>query len=264
MSVILDGANDKLQVVTSASADIEVQVSWVENNAGTMTPGGDPMASITSATTTDIVAVAGVSKQRAVTHISLRNNHGSTACDVTVQETDGTNTVSIMKASLLAGEALICDEVGGWTHYDVNGGAYPALGNIATQAEMEAGSSTSVVVTPGRQHFHPSAVKCWGKTTVSGGTPTLQVSYNTTSITDTATDQLTVTIATSFSTANYALNVSIEAQTTTLSATTTSLLVFVRNATQAAGSFVIQACEIDVGAATDPSSWHWQCCGDLP
>jgi hypothetical protein len=267
--ILLKGANaDRLEIVTSASATIDAQASWMEAaGSGTPAPDADVLDSILSAKTTTLVSAPASGSTRYVTGVHVRNSHASTSCDVTVQVFGGTSSPSkgatIMKCTLLAGEALIMDAGGTWLHYDVNGGVYPAIGNIAVQADMEGASSTSVVVTPGRQHFHPSAAKCWGKTSVAAGTPTLQVSYNVTSITDTATDQLTVTIANVFSSANYACQVSIEAQTTTLSATTTSLAVFIRNATLLAGSFIIQACEFDIGAATDPSSWHWACFGDL-
>lgn len=85
----------------------------------------------------------------------------------------------------------------------LNGTEAPA----ASQAEQEAGSSTIVFTTPGRQHFHPSAVKCWGMTT-GGGTPSLSASYNMTSITDAGTGKLTFTIATDFSSANWTVSLS--------------------------------------------------------
>lgn len=75
---------------------------------------------------------------------------------------------------------------------------------IATQAEQEAATDVVRAVTPGRQHFHPSAAKFWAYVTVSAGAPTLAASFNVTSITDTALGQMTVTIATDFSSANWA------------------------------------------------------------
>lgn len=262
--IILDGATDKLRYTTSAAADIRFSRSWVENNAGVPTPAGAPIAAVVTATTNDLIASPGVGKQRIVAGVEGFNAHASQPSDVTIDRYDGANSSPVAKASLLPGEKLICDYAGNWTHLDANGGAYPALtGVVAAQSDQEAASSNSVLVSPASQQWHPSAAKSWGKITVAGGTPTLQVSYNVTSITDTATDQVTVTINADFSSAHYACVVSIEASTTTLSATTTSLICFTRNATLAAGSFVIQACEIDIGAATDPSSWHFVCFGDL-
>ncbi len=89
------------------------------------------------------------------------------------------------------------------------GGGFTA----ATQAEMEAATSTTVGSTPGRQHFHPGHPKCWAYVTVSGGTPTLQTSYNITSIADTDVGRLTVTIATDFSSANWTAFVGVNIST---------------------------------------------------
>src|SRR5512139_886097 len=80
---------------------------------------------------------------------------------------------------------------------------------VATQADQETGTSTTIVVSPGRQHFHPGHPKCWAYTTVSAGTPTLQTSYNITSVTDDAVGKLTITIATDFSAANWASNATV-------------------------------------------------------
>src|SRR3972149_4134836 len=74
----------------------------------------------------------------------------------------------------------------------------------AVQSEMETGTSTTLTVTPGRQHFHPAHPKCFASVSVSGGVPTLQASYNITGVTDNAQGQLEVTIATDFSSANWA------------------------------------------------------------
>lgn len=84
-----------------------------------------------------------------------------------------------------------------------NGTSQPTVVNAATQTEMEAGSSTSVPVTPGRQQFHPSTVKAWGFITTSGAAPTLQASYNIASIADVATGKTRFTFITAMSTVNY-------------------------------------------------------------
>lgn len=279
---LVNATTDKLQLTTSTTADIHVVVSWVDDlNPGTnpsststdlMTPGRTVTA-ITSAATTDIAATPASTTVRNLKTISIRNAHASTSNALILVYNNNGTSYKMGAFTLAAGELAIIDDKGVLFVYDVNGAvkagsvaASDTLAGIqanAVQSDMETGTSVILTVTPGRQHFHPGHPKCWGKVTVSAGTPTLAVSYNTTSITDTATDQLTVTIATDFSSANYACQVSIEAATTSLSATTTSLAVFVRNATLLAGSFIIQACEFDIGAATDPSSWHWICCGDL-
>jgi hypothetical protein len=75
----------------------------------------------------------------------------------------------------------------------------------ASQAEQEAGSSTTVAVTPGRQQFHPSAAKAWINFDGTG-TPAVSASYNmdgSTPITEHGTGDYTLNIATDFSSAAY-------------------------------------------------------------
>jgi|CXWL01.1.fsa_nt_gi hypothetical protein len=77
-----------------------------------------------------------------------------------------------------------------------------ALLAAASQAEMEAGASLTVYVSPGRQHNHPSAVKFWINFNGTG-TIAQRTSYNVTSITDNGVGDYTVTIATDFSSADW-------------------------------------------------------------
>lgn len=126
-----------------------------------------------------------------------------------------------------------------------------SLVEAAVQSEMEAGSSTTLAVTPGRQHYHPSAAKCWLKCGVTGS---VVVSYNITSITDTGTGVVTVTIATDFSTANYAVVASVE------DAADNVRICDIRS--EAAGSF-IGTSYTAAGAAADPNAnWFFVAFGD--
>lgn len=269
--------NDKISLITSSGADVDVVTAFTDCDSTTLSSqtfqGKKQITQPTTATTTDIVAAPSANFERNIKFISIRNIDAAVSQDVTVQLNDNGTLITLFKCTLLAGEELVFSE-GVWFHYDTSGGVYaqslPVASDtvagaiqLAVQSDMESASSVLLAVTPGRQHFHPGHPKCWGKCTNAGGTPTLQTSYNMTSITDTATDQLTITIANDFSSAHYALTMSIEAATTSLSATTTSLLGFIRNGSLAAGSAILQACEIDVGGATDPASWHWIGCGDL-
>jgi len=122
----------------------------------------------------------------------------------------------------------------------------------ATQAEEEAASSTSVYASPGRQHFHPGHPKCWAFVTYSAGTPTLTSNYNITSITDTGVGLLTVTIATDFSSANWAALLNVRADSTTTPAT--------RYASHAAGSILLVV--LDGPSTVDPESFSFMGLGD--
>lgn len=83
--------------------------------------------------------------------------------------------------------------------------------SAATQAEMEAGTSTTTFVSPGRSQYHPSAAKAWIKFT-GEGTIAISASYNTTSITDITTGEYTWTIATDFSGADWCFQGAVESE----------------------------------------------------
>jgi hypothetical protein len=117
--LLLASTTDKLQVVTGQAAQVDVRADWADYTApSTVTPGRTNTASIATATTTDVVASPASSVIRNVKACSIRNRHATTACDVTVKHTDGTNALEIIKATLAAGEALIYQEGAGWLMYD--------------------------------------------------------------------------------------------------------------------------------------------------
>jgi hypothetical protein len=124
---------------------------------------------------------------------------------------------------------------------------------VATQTNQESASATNLIVTPGAQQFHPSAAKCWGFVTVSGGTPTLAASFNVTSITDTGVGRLTVTIATDFSSGNYVIQIN-----SGLGAGVTHMFRTING--QPAGSF--EQRHFQDGLLADPSDYHFVCYGD--
>jgi hypothetical protein len=260
----------KLQVVTSAAADIEVAASVVA--VSTATPpvvdgsvlGPILLASITTAVASPGTAIVtgAASLIKRVTELSLRNNHASTACDVTIERADGTNTETVVKASLLAGESLVYTG-GTWLHYDVNGAIYPSVGNAATQAEMEAGTSTSKYVTPQGVNWHPGTAKCWGK--AAGAGTTLHANWNLAGIADTGTGRLGWTIGTDFSDTHWAALTSLQRVATSLAVASVDIGGgLFRNAGQTAA--VIESENFDETATTnvaqDPEFYYMAGFGD--
>lgn len=263
--MFLSGTSDLVRVTTGSAGDIEVQRSYadVTGTPPTVTVTGTPLASITTATTTTVVPSPAASHQIKPKYIGIFNNHASVSNLVTVEETDGTNVVTLWKGTLAPGESVIYKDETGWVPYDAVGLPKSNTFQAAVQADMEAATSVTVAVTPGRQHFHPGHPKCWGKTTVAAGTPTMVVSYNMTSITDTATGELTWTIATDFSSANWVFVGDVE-RTSTAGAIANDRRQNVRNATQAAGT-VIQECwdgTATTNVLADPTAWHMVGLGD--
>lgn len=75
----------------------------------------------------------------------------------------------------------------------------------ASQAQMEAGSILTAMVTPGRAQYHPGAAKAWGRFNGTG-TPAYAASHNLdASITDNGVGDYTLSFTTDFSSANYSM-----------------------------------------------------------
>lgn len=104
----LTGTSDLVRVVTTSSAPLDVQASWADQTTTAFTPGRTN-TSISSATTTTVVASPGASTQRAVTSLKLFNRHATTAQGVTVEHTDGSTAVRCWAGTLAAGEHLEYD-----------------------------------------------------------------------------------------------------------------------------------------------------------
>ena len=104
--ILLASTSDKIRLVTSAAGDIDVHASWVDNNAGAITPGRTNTAAITTATTTDIIASPAASTYRAVKYLSILNHSSTISNDIEVYHTDGTNENELIRTSLAPFESL--------------------------------------------------------------------------------------------------------------------------------------------------------------
>lgn len=76
------------------------------------------------------------------------------------------------------------------------------LGQAASQAEQETGTSTVKFATPGVQQYHPSACKAWVSFDASG-TLAIKSSYNVSSVTDLGVGRYRVNFTNNFSAATY-------------------------------------------------------------
>jgi hypothetical protein len=116
-----------------------------------------------------------------------------------------TNKFNVTAAS---GNTLVAGTLGvtGAATFTSSVTAASIAGNmVATQAQMETGTATTVAVTPGRVQNHPGVAKAWAYVTFSGGaTPTLSASHNVSGITDNGLGDVTVTYTTACSSATYA------------------------------------------------------------
>jgi len=135
--ILLTSTSDKLQVITSSGADVDVHATYVDLSGSTVTPSR-LNSLITTATTTDIVGSPGSSTYRTIKSIFIRNVDPTTANDVTIQHTDGTNVVEFIKVSLLAGYVLHYDEGAGFEILDSNGRSLQNSSNNGSGAAVNA------------------------------------------------------------------------------------------------------------------------------
>lgn len=138
-----------------------------------------------------------------------------------------------------------------------NGTGVPSIGSslptafIATQSDQETATSTTLLVTPAVQQYHPSAAKVWAYFTTVDST-VLNAAYNINSLTDGGTGITTVTIETDFSSANYAVVVSVDGPSSVVGAAANTL---------AAGSFGTTTVRFSTEVLTD-STVGLICYGD--
>src|SRR5262252_112465 len=110
--LILATTSDKLRLLTTAAGSIDVHASWMDNVAGAVNPGRTNTPSITTATTTDIVASPGSGNFRNIKTLHV-HNRGTVLNTVAVLHSDGTTQVELHRALLMPGATLqYIDEVG--------------------------------------------------------------------------------------------------------------------------------------------------------
>jgi hypothetical protein len=118
--LLLASTSDLLRIITGQAVTVDVHASWADLNGTTVTPGRTNTPISTAATTT-VVGSPASSTFRSVKTLTARNRHASSAVDVTVLHTDGTNAMELVKVTLSAGDALHYDEHNGFTVRDLFG-----------------------------------------------------------------------------------------------------------------------------------------------
>lgn len=135
--LLLASTADLLRIVTSAAVTVDVHASWVDLNGSTVTPGRTNTAISTAATTT-VVGSPASSTYRTVKSLTVRNRHATTAQDVTLNHTDGTTSVELIKVTLAAGECLHYHEAAGFWVSDAFGRVKTNINNNGSGAAVSA------------------------------------------------------------------------------------------------------------------------------
>jgi hypothetical protein len=122
--ILLASATDLVQVSTSSTSAVDVQVSCMDMNPSTADrPSGyRKNTAISSIATTTVVESPAASVLRTLKTMSVRNRGGATQV-VTVRHTDGTTSVEIIEATLAPDTSLQYHENAGWWVTDSQGRA---------------------------------------------------------------------------------------------------------------------------------------------
>ena len=161
-------STDYLTVNTDAAGAINVHVSWVDQNGTTFTPG-NTNATITTATTTTILASPAASTLRNAKFISAKNTSASVANGVIISVEDGTNAWPLYYApALAAGESITFFDGRGWERYNSNG-IPVVIGNTGPVNVQVFTTTTDTWTKP--TAFVPTQVlvKLWGAGGGGGG-----------------------------------------------------------------------------------------------
>jgi hypothetical protein len=111
--LLLAATTDKLQLVTDVICDVDTYAAMMDYTT-VVAPVAPQLATIVTATTTDIVAAPATSTTRNVKHLNIRNAHASIAVTVTVLFNRSATVYELFKARLSPGDTLEYQEGVGW------------------------------------------------------------------------------------------------------------------------------------------------------
>ena len=204
MLTALFSTTDKLQLITSTVADLEVIATYTDlvKSSGAWSKTDRQLTKITSATTTDILAAPAATEVRGINSLFIRNKHGSTSNELTVvYNANGTNYEGY-KTTLLAGETL--EYIEGIGFFKLAGKINVTLFNNSTAAQG-AGFASDTYLTGSYIVFpQPPKIgtkyKCRfsvSKTAAGTATPIIQVRFGTAGTTaDTSRNSFTFSAGT--------------------------------------------------------------------
>lgn len=129
----------------------------------------------------------------------------------------------------------------------------------ADQSTQEAAASSTAIVTPSVQQYHPSAAKAWGCVTLAGTVATLNAGYNVNTVASTAVGLLRVDLATPFSSTSYVVVPGIT--NTDIAAAVNLTVSLLSSVGRATTSFTLIS-ELSNGNNTDPIGYNFVCYGD--
>jgi hypothetical protein len=182
--LLLVNTTDKISLISSAAATLDVHASIADNATGTITYDKQNTA-ITTATTTDIVAAPASGKVRNVRSLNIRNKHASLSCNVTVQYNQNGTLFELHATTLKPGELLSYVEGIGFFLY-TTGALLTTTYSTADQAIAAATTAYltgSALVIPASRPIGVGTIFRWtvvqSKTAAGTGTGIWEVRFGT-------------------------------------------------------------------------------------
>lgn len=152
-ALTLEGSTDALEIVTSSTATTHYHASWSNVTATALTTPGVSTNTISSATTTTIVAAPAASNWRYLRELTIVNAHASTAQSVILQiDRSGTDR-RLFSALLAAGESIRLTTEGNFGTYDSQG----RLKSTVQNAGQVANTLNTVVLSEAVGNNNPVA-----------------------------------------------------------------------------------------------------------
>lgn len=107
--IYLTATTDKLDLITSAAAAVDVNANYIDASASGLTSpaGGRQNTAISTATTTDVLSAPGASTTRTLKQMTIRNKDATLSCDVTLRFNQNGTAFELHKLTLNPGECLI-------------------------------------------------------------------------------------------------------------------------------------------------------------
>jgi hypothetical protein len=133
-----------------------------------------------------------------------------------------------------------------------------AFSSYATQTDQEAGATSTAVVMPSVQQFHPSAAKAWGMVSMAGTVATVGAGYNVNTAASTATGYLRVDLTVPFSSTSYTVVPTIMDP----DSGGTNRAVHVLSSIGLATTTFTLVNQAPDGTNLAPVAWHFVCYGD--
>lgn len=201
----------------------------LNNNSGTCTLDGSGSQTVNGAASITLAAGQGV-----------------------IVYTDGSNWFAVGSFGSAAALSIASLSATSATLTGAMSAATVAGAAVATQANMEAASAVDLIVTPGRQHFHPGMAKGWAK--ITGATGAIDADYGVDSVARNGAGDYTLTWSTAFSSNDYVV---------TGAARLTTALVVVRVHTLTTTTARVTVTKTSDGTEVDPTNLFVVAFGDI-